>query len=119
MSRGDGALRVLILEDEPLIAMLMEDWLADLGCEVVGPASTVAAGLKLAQTETIDCAILDVTIGTGTSYEVADALIAKGVDVAFATGHGAAGVDPRFARATVIDKPFVFENVSALIDGWR
>ena len=102
--------RILVVDDEPLISMLVEDWLDELGCEVVGPARSVADGLALAGGQ-LDGAILDVNLGGDTCYPLAKALLARGVPLAFATGDG--GLDERqgFKNPILLPKPFDFEAV--------
>lgn len=100
-------LRLLVVEDEALVAMLIEDILLDLDCVVVGPVGTVAQALALLRQEEIDGALLDVNLGGGErSYPIADALVARNVPFIFVTGYGEAGVDGRYAPATVLQKPF-------------
>lgn len=101
-------LRMLVVEDEALIAMLVEDMLTDLGCVVVDIAGTVEDGLRLATPgkATIDAAILDVNIGGEKVFPVADALTELGVPFIFATGYGTAGLAPRYASHAVVAKPF-------------
>lgn len=108
---GDGAgslagLRVLVVEDEALVAMLVEDLLADLGCAVVGPFATVATALGAVAPGALDAALVDVNLGGERAYPLADALAAAGVPFVFLTGYGRAGVDPRYAEAAVLPKPF-------------
>lgn len=101
-------LRLLVVEDEAMVAMLVEDMLTDLGCVVVGVAGTVANGLAVvgAGDVALDGAVLDVNIGGEKVFPVADALAARGVPFLFATGYGAAGVADRYADKRVIAKPF-------------
>ncbi|MEJ0098106.1 MAG: response regulator [Bauldia sp.] len=80
--------RILLLDDEPLIAMMVADWLAEIGCETVGPADSVASALGFLDGEPLDGAILDVWLGDEDSFPVADTLRRRGVPFAFATGHG-------------------------------
>jgi PAS domain S-box-containing protein len=82
--------RVLLVEDELLVAMEMEEALRDLGCEVLGPAATVEEALRLALAEAgrIDAAVLDVNLAGRPSFPVADLLAGRGVPVVFATGYG-------------------------------
>ena len=100
-----AGLRVLVVEDEPIVAMCLEDLLVDLGIVVVGPAATLAEGLSEAQGSGLDAAILDINLGETTSYPIAALLAARSVPVVFATGYGR--IDPPEAiRAEVIGKPY-------------
>ena len=102
-----AGLRLLVVEDEALVAMLIEDILLDLDCVVIGPVGTVAQALALLHHEEIDGALLDVNLGGGErSYPVADALAARNVPFVFVTGYGEAGVEGRYAPVTVLQKPF-------------
>lgn len=107
--RGAASLagrRILVVEDEMLIAMMLEDLLIELGCEVVGPVSTVAGGLKLAAEERLDGAVLDVNLGQERAFPIADALRAAGVPFVFVTGYGAAGLTGVHCGHPTIQKPF-------------
>ncbi len=108
--------RVLVLEDEMMITMMMEDMLADLGCEVVGPASNVADALALVDREEIGLGLLDLNLSLGeTGYPVADALAARGVPFAFVTGYGADALrEPHRDRATLA-KPFRLETLEQMV----
>ncbi len=100
-------LRLLLVEDEAMVAMMIEDMLGDLGCEVVGPAGSVARAQELARTEAeIAGAILDVNLGGEPIYPVAETLKARGVPFVFITGYGSADIDGRFADAPTVQKPF-------------
>jgi len=99
-------LRVLIVEDEFLVAALLEDTLAGFGCRVLGPASTVQEGLELIRTERVEAAVLDVNIDGEPVFPVADALAAAGVPFIFATGYGRAGVADRHGERSVLEKPY-------------
>lgn len=99
--------RVLVVEDELMISMLVEDMLSDLGCSVVGPAHELAAALALANgPEGIDAALLDVNLGGQSVFPVADALRARGVPSIFSTGYGEAGLRDVDRGAPVLQKPF-------------
>ena len=108
MTEGVAGLRLLVVEDEALVAMLIEDILLDLDCIVIGPVGTVAQALALLRDEEqIDGALLDVNLGGGErSYPVADALAEREVPFVFVTGYGEAGVERRYAPVTVLQKPF-------------
>lgn len=105
--------RVLIVDDEPLIAMLAQDWLEDLGHETVGPAHDLKTALALTQ-EPMDAAILDVSLGAEKSYEIARRLTAHSIPFAFATGH-APGEAKEFAGALTLPKPYSFETFSDVV----
>lgn len=106
-------LRVLLVEDESLVAMLVEDMLGDLGCEVVGVASRLETGLALARTAECDVAVLDVNLGGGVvSFPIAEALRRRGIPYLFATGYGAAAVKPQGHGAPVLQKPFCHDDLS-------
>ncbi len=107
--------RVLVVEDEPLIAMLVQDWLAELQCETVGPAASAAEALALVAGETLDGAILDVSLDGHDSFAVAEALRARQVPFAFATGYGAGRIDARFNGAPTLTKPYDFERVRSVV----
>ena len=94
--------RILVVEDEALIAVMVEDMLTDMGSNVIGPAATIEAALRLARSEELDAAVLDVNVRGERIDPVAEALMARGVPVLFATGYG----EVRLASgetATVID----------------
>ncbi|MFN3857330.1 MAG: response regulator [Caulobacter sp.] len=105
---GEGleGLKVLIVEDEIIVSMLLEDMLADFGCEVVGPANDVAAALELVRSATLDAAVLDVNLNGAKSYPIADALRERGVPFAFASGYGASGLDDGYQETPTLAKPF-------------
>jgi CheY-like chemotaxis protein len=99
--------RVLVVEDELMISMLVEDMLADLGCAVVGPAHGLDDALDLACSEAeIDAAVLDVNLAGRPVFEVADALRAKGVPAIFSTGYGDGCLRDVDRGAPVLQKPF-------------
>jgi len=107
--------RVLVVEDEPLIAEMLREWIIDLGCEVVGPAATTQSGLELLAEGPVNGAILDITIKDGPSYGIAKILQERGVPFAFATGHGTESIDPLFKNAPTLQKPFEFEMLAGVL----
>lgn len=88
MTGGMVGCRVLLVEDEALIAMDIEAALEALGCVVVGPTGRLDAALKQASDEDLDGAILDVTIRGGQTFAVAERLLARGIPFVMASGHG-------------------------------
>lgn len=107
--------RVLVVEDEMLVAMLMEDMLVELGCEPVGPASDIESALRLAVEETLDMAILDVNLNGRPSYPVADALAARGIPFIFATGYGANGLSEGYGHTPTLQKPFQQHDLARVL----
>jgi CheY-like chemotaxis protein len=109
-------LRVLLVEDEALVAMLIEDQLIELGFDVVGPAATATQAIALCEEEQIDGAVLDINLGGGQrSDSVAELLAAKRIPFVFVTGYGRSGVDRRFADAAVLQKPFTLPELRDLV----
>jgi len=111
---GLGPLRVLVVEDEPVVAMCLEDILDALGCVPVGPASRLSEGLALAEHEVLDAAILDVNLAGERSTPIAEALRARGVPFAFASGYGTAP-EGFGDGAPLIEKPYGEREIEALL----
>jgi CheY-like chemotaxis protein len=114
MTRLTGR-RVLVVEDEALVAMLVEDALLDAGASVIGPAATVAEALALLERETPEAAVLDLNLAGETSTPVADALAARGVPFVVATGYGADGLPPGHAAVPVLAKPYDPDDLTAAL----
>ena len=109
--------RVLVLEDEPLVAIMLGEMLADAGCIVVGPAFNAEQALSLVEQNPIDAAILDINLGSGqTSAPVADALAEKAIPFLFATGYGCTAMRGRDQERVRIDKPY---DASTIHDALR
>lgn len=107
--------RILIVDDEPLITEMMEEWLSELGHVAVGPAHNLASALKLADSD-IDGAIVDVSLGNDNCYPLAEALIARGLPFALATGYGRDGLEPKFREQATLTKPFEFAAFRGAVD---
>jgi CheY-like chemotaxis protein len=108
-------LRVLIVEDEMLVAMNIEDMLLDLGHEVAGLASRLTPALALAAEAEIDAAVLDVNLAGEQSFPVADLLDKRGIPFLFATGYGLGGIEERYRGRTVLQKPFRLADLGAAL----
>lgn len=98
--------RLLVAEDEPLVAMLLDDVLLDAGATVLGPAATVHHALELALTERPDIAVLDYNLSGETCLRVADALAAAGVPFVVATGYGGDTPLPQHPNLQSLQKPY-------------
>ena len=110
-------MNVLIVEDEPLIAMMLEDFLDVLDKRAIGPADTVAHALAMVEQGGIDIAILDVNLRGGEkSTPVAAALAAKDIPFVFATGGGDDSIDPSFRDRPRLQKPFTMDGVAKALD---
>ena len=105
-TRSFTGLRVLVVEDEMMVSMLIEDMLTDLGCTVVGPASRLDEAMELAKENGLDCAVLDVNLGGQPIFPLADLLRETGRPFAFATGYGDAGLRDVDRGSPVLQKPF-------------
>ena len=99
-------LRVLVVEDEMLPAMLMEDLLADFGCDVVGPVGCVADGLKLAGCERLDGAILDINVAGTEVFPVARELAERSIPFIFLSGYASDTLPQVWRRRPTLRKPF-------------
>lgn len=108
-------LRVLVVEDEAMVAMLVEDMLTDLGHSVAARASRIRDAIDLAQHGMFDWAILDVNLDGQPSYPIADILMERGVPFAFATGYGAKGLDKKYGDSPLLTKPFVMADLEKLL----
>lgn len=111
-------LRVLVVEDEVAVAMLIEDMLEELGHAVVGPLASVEQALAAIEREGADCAILDVNLRGVPAYPIADALRARGIPYAFSTGYGAAALRKEDLDSPVLQKPFRSSDLAGVIAGF-
>lgn len=103
---GFSGVRVLIVEDEFIVAMMIEDTLKALGCEIVSSASRVAQAREIASTADIDVAVLDVNLAGAPVFAVAEVLRERRIPFLFSTGYGAGSVPDAFSDCEVMDKPF-------------
>jgi CheY-like chemotaxis protein len=103
--------RILIVEDEMMIAIMLEDMLEELGGKVAGVAGKPGQALALIGATPIDAAILDVNLDGQNSYEIAAALEARGIPFLFSTGYAALAVDDRYRGRPFLQKPFRQEEL--------
>ena len=98
--------RVLVVEDEFLVAMDIELMLGDIGCQVLGPIGDLPGALRAAQEEALDLALLDVNLAGEPVTAVAEALAARAVPFVFCTGYLADDLPSRYPAAPTLMKPF-------------
>ena len=108
--------RVLVVEDETLVSMLIEDMVCDCGGQVVGPAATFEQAIALALEEELDLAILDVNVAGLVVYPVADILRHRGIPFIFVTGYDPSIIPARYQPVPVLLKPFSYETFSEAFD---
>jgi CheY-like chemotaxis protein len=108
--------RFLLVEDEYLVAVLIEDMLAELGHELAATAARFDDGLALAQTARFDLALLDLQLGAQATYPIADALGRRGIPFAFVTGRARSDVAAAYAATPILGKPFRLADLAAIIE---
>jgi len=112
--------RVLLVEDEALVAMLIEDALDSAGAVMLGPYAAVAPALAAIPDALPELAVLDLNLAGESSLPIADELAGRGVPLVFASGYGQAGLPPRFRGRPMLAKPFdPAELISVLAALWE
>jgi DNA-binding response OmpR family regulator len=109
-------MKILLVEDETMIALLLEDLLAELGHEVAGMALRLPEALEMARRAEIDFAILDVNLAGSASFPVSDVLAERGVPHVFATGYGSGSIGPPYSERIILHKPVRLADLSRAID---
>jgi two-component sensor histidine kinase len=107
--------RILLVEDEPLVAMEIESQLESIGCEIIGPAGTIETAAKLIAAGGFEAALLDANLAGRPVDELAAALTKKGIPFSFATGYGREALPLGFREAVVLTKPFGPNQLIAVI----
>jgi CheY-like chemotaxis protein len=113
-----SGMRILVVEDEPLLAMASADLLTDSGCTVAGPVSTVEQGMQLIDQEEIDGAMLDINLRGEMVFPLADVLAERSIPFVYVTGYG------KLLRACnhgrpVLQKPYSNQQLLKIIGEWR
>ena len=106
--------RILVVEDEALVAAMLEDMLDELGVTVLGPAATIARGLSLVQHEAIDAAVLDVNVRGERIDAIAEALRKRSIPILFTTGYRDGGGTLTLG-APVLEKPYKLEDLKGAL----
>ncbi len=115
-ARKGKACRILVVEDEGLVALQLQADLEDAGHSVVGPARSLAQGLLLAEAEDIDAALVDVSLGRESSVPIADRLLARSIPFAFATGYTDSTMLPDHLRCIPrLNKPYVAQDIHRML----
>lgn len=109
---GVAGLRVLVVEDEALIAMMVEDMLTEIGCVVAGSAPDATGALALVRSEMVDVVILDVHLADGECYRAADEMLKQGLKVVFSTGDNRSDIPPAYADLPCVIKPFTLSDLA-------
>jgi CheY-like chemotaxis protein len=110
------AKRILVVEDELMIRMLLEDMLGELGYTVAAEAARIEEALEAAKTADFDLAILDVNLNGQPVSPVADALVARGTPFVFATGYGERGLPESYRGRPTLKKPFQLEGLKQMLE---
>ena len=103
--------RIMLVEDDTIIALDLEATLHESGCAIVGPLATVAEALAALAENTLDGAVLDVNLGRESGYPIADALADRGVPFVFVTGYGRDILPERHSARAIVTKPFLPEQL--------
>jgi CheY-like chemotaxis protein len=107
--------RVLVVEDEGMVAMLLEDMLADLGHQVVATAGSIERAGEIVADTSFDLAILDVNLNGHHTYPLAETLRQRGIPFVFATGYGRSGLEEKWKDTPVLQKPFTEQDLQRVI----
>lgn len=111
------ARRVLVVEDEELISLVLQDMLEMLGYSVAGVAASLAEAVPLVDAGGFEIAVLDVNLGADEVYPLADRIAAAGAALVFATGTGAGALPDRFRQHTLLPKPYAMAAVERALAG--
>jgi CheY-like chemotaxis protein len=113
---GVEGLRILLIEDEAMIRMMVVDMLQELGHAIVAEAGSLDQALECAHSADFDLAILDVNLNGKVISPVAEVIASRGIPFIFATGYGSAGLPEPFHDRPALPKPFAIEALAAAID---
>jgi CheY-like chemotaxis protein len=110
-----SGVRVFLVEDEGGVALLIEDMLEELGCEVVASAARLARAYDALESQALDVVVLDVNVAGEPSYDFARMLMERHIPFVFSTGYGADGLPADLRNQPVLAKPFKLTDLHRLI----
>lgn len=115
MSLNPARRRILVVEDEALVAMQLEDMLGELGHEVAASCARLDEAVATARTVVCDMAVLDINLSGQKSFPVAEMLKSRGVPFLFATGYGSSVLPPGLADTRVLHKPYSLDDLKSAL----
>jgi CheY-like chemotaxis protein len=113
---ANSSLQILVVEDESMVAMMIEDMLEDLGHKVIATSGRMPDASKLVADASADLAILDVNLNGEETYPLADSLAARAIPFIFATGYGSSGIKAEWSSVPVLQKPFQSRELAEAIN---
>jgi CheY-like chemotaxis protein len=108
--------RILVVEDSPVVAPFTADVLAELGCEVAGPAPNMAAARALVEEGGIDAALMDIHIRGERVFPICELLEAQGVPFVFTSGYADRGMPEKWQDRPRLQKPYTFDQIEAALN---
>jgi len=113
MTSSNSPARVLVAEDEFLVAVMLEENLRESGYDVVGPVSDLKSLLSAVETETFDCAIFDINLNGQMVYPAVEVLMKRGLPFTLLSGYGSSNIPDAFRGVNVMAKPCDFRDIEA------
>ena len=110
-----GAIKVLVVEDEAGIALLIESMLDEIGCEVVACVARLAIGLEIARSAALDLAVLDINLAGEAVFPLANQLAERGIPFIFCTGYGSSTLPSDLRDRPVLTKPFTLDRLERAV----
>lgn len=108
--------RVLIVEDEMMVLLMIEDMMVDYGCESFASAATISQALEFIYEQSFDAVILDINLNGARSYEVAEALLTKQIPFVFCSGNSVRDLPKNLKNVPFLSKPVSYENLTEMLN---